>query len=107
MTWAVRVHPKVVKFIDKHLDPGDKVRVLELLDRLVVHGTELGRPYTRHIEGELWELRPQTTRGTYRLLYCLGPKRRFLIVLGMRKGRITRKIKRTARNRVAYFEEET
>ena len=107
MTWTVLVHPKVDKFIDKHLDPEDKVRVLELFDRLEVHGPKLGRPSTRHIENELWELRPQTTRGTYRLLYCLVPKRRFLIVLGMRKGRITKKIKQTARNRVAYFEEET
>jgi phage-related protein len=107
MTWEVRVHPQVEKFIDKHLDPGDRVRVLELLDRPAMHGTKLGRPYTRRIERELWELRPQTTRGTYRLLYCLVPQRRFLIVHGMRKRKITKKIKRTARNRVAYFEEET
>jgi hypothetical protein len=106
MTWTVQIHPKVEKFIEKHLSPEDKVRVLELFDRLETYGTELGRPYTRQIEADLWELRPQTARGTWRFLYFLVPGRRFLIVLGMRKGRITKEIKQSARNRLANFEKE-
>jgi len=26
MTWIVKIHPKVIKFIDKHLAPEDRVR---------------------------------------------------------------------------------
>jgi len=43
------------------MSPEDKVRVLDLFDRLATYGTQLGWPYTRQIEGKLWELRPQTT----------------------------------------------
>lgn len=105
MTWTVQIHPRVDKFIDKHLTPEDKVRVLALFDQLAVHGTNLKKPYTRQIERDLWELRPQTARGTWRFLYFYVPVRRFCIVVGMRKGRITKEVKRTARGRLAYFEE--
>jgi len=107
MTWTVEIHPKVIKFIDKHLAPEDRVRVDELFLRLETYGTDLGRPYTRQIEGTLWELRPQTARGSWRFLYFLVPRRQFLIVVAMRKGRITRRIKQTAHSRLAYFVEET
>ncbi len=53
MTWTVEIHPKVIKFIDKHLAPEDRVRVDELFLRLETYGTDLGRPYTRQIEGTL------------------------------------------------------
>ena len=104
--WTINIHPQVGKFIDKHLSPEDKVRVIDLFDRLKTYGTELGRPYTRQIEGKLWEARPQTTRGTWRFLYIVVPERRFCVVVGMRKrARIDAKVKRTAWGRLSYFEE--
>ena len=106
MDWTVGIHPQVTKFIDKHLSPEDKVRVLDLFDRLKTYGVQLGRPYTRQIEGKLWELRPQHTRGVWRFLYIVAPERCFCIVVAMRKrARIDRKIKRTAWARLAYFDE--
>ncbi len=106
MNWTVGIHPQVMKFIDKHLSPEDKVRVLDLFDRLKTYGIELGWPYTRQIEGKLWELRPQHTRGTYRFLYIAAPGESFLVVMAMRKrARIDEKIKRTAWGRLAYFDE--
>jgi mRNA-degrading endonuclease RelE of RelBE toxin-antitoxin system len=39
MTWKVHIHPQVIKFIEKHLSPEDKVRVLDLFDRLETYGT--------------------------------------------------------------------
>lgn len=83
--WNVILHSQVVKFLDKHLSAEDKVRVLDLFERLEVYGTGLGWPYTRQIEGKLWELRPQTTRGSWRFLYILVPDRRFCVVVAMRK----------------------
>ncbi len=105
MIWTVEVHPKDVKFIQRKLAPDDQVSIQLLFEQLELHGTELNRPYTRQIERELWELRPQHTIGTWWFLYVLDSSRRFLIVVGMRKGKITRKLKKTARQRVAYFEE--
>jgi len=47
MNWTVSIHPQVIKFVNKHLSPEDRVRVLDLFDRLETYGTQLGRPYTR------------------------------------------------------------
>ena len=107
MTWTVSIHPQVIKFVDKSLSPEDKVRVLDLFDRLATYGTQLGWPYTRQIDGKLWELRPQTTLGTWRFLYFVAPERRFLIVVAMRKrARIDTKVKQTAQGRLTYFDSE-
>lgn len=106
MGWKVSIHPQVIKFIDKHLSAEDKVRVLDLFDRLETYGTDLGWPYTRQIEGKLWELRPQSTRGTWRFLYVIVPERRFLIVVAMRKARIDESTKKMAWERSTYFDEE-
>ena len=106
-TWTVTLHPQVVKFIDRHLAPEDRVRVLDLFARLETYGTVLGRPYTRQVEGKLWELRPQTTRGTWRFLYIIVPERRFCVVAAMRnRGRIDSRLKKTAWGRLAYFDLE-
>jgi phage-related protein len=106
-SWIVSIHPQVIKFIEKHLSPEDQVRVLDLFDRLETYATELGWPYTRQIEGKLWELRPQTTRGTWRFLYIIVPERRFCVVVAMRKrARIDAKVKKTAWGRLAYFDVE-
>ena len=105
MDWTVGIHPQVTKFISKHLSPEDKVRVLDLFDRLKTYGIELGRPYTRQLEGKLWELRPQHTRGTWRFFYIVAPERHFFIVAAMpKRSRIDKKVKRTAWERLAYFE---
>jgi len=107
MVWTVSLHPQVIKFIDKNLSPEDKVRVLDLFDRLASYGTQLGWPYTRQIEGKLWELRPQSTVGTWRFLYFVVPKRHFLIVVAMRKrSQIDAKVRQTAQSRLAYFDGE-
>ena len=106
MTWTVEIHPKVEKFIDKHLEPEDEIRVLTLFERLEDQGTGLGDPHTRQIEGKLWELRPKTARGSWPFLYVTMPGRLFCVVVGMpHRRRITQEVKRTAYNRSAYCEE--
>ena len=105
--WTVVVHPQVIKFVDKHLSAEDRVRVLDLFERLESYGTDLGWPYTRQLEGKLWELRPQTTLGAWRFLYILVPDRRFCVVVALRKReRIDTKIKKVAWERLSYFDVE-
>lgn len=105
--WTIVLHPQVIKFVDKHLSAEDKVRVLDLFERLEVYGTELGWPYTRQVEGKLWELRPQTTRGSWRFLYILVPDRRFCVVVAMRKrDKIDTEIRKLAWDRLAGLDLE-
>ena len=54
---------------------------LRVLDLLREFGPRLPMPYARHIEGDLWELRP----GAGRLFYFLYTGRRFIILHGYRK----------------------
>ena len=37
-------------------------KIFEYLDVLTHHGTRAGQPYVKHIEGDLWELRPLADR---------------------------------------------
>lgn len=37
-------------------------KILTYIKELEKHGTRLGYPFVRHIEGDLWELRPLSTR---------------------------------------------
>ena len=57
------------------LSPRDKVKVSNTLRLLEEFGTALAMPHARHIEGKLWELRPDNNR----LFYCLFLYRTFRI----------------------------
>lgn len=37
-------------------------KIFEYLEILAQHGTRVGQPYVKHIEGDLWELRPMADR---------------------------------------------
>jgi phage-related protein len=37
-------------------------KIVEYLELLEKHGTRLGEPYVKHIEGDIWELRPLSNR---------------------------------------------
>ena len=74
-------HSSVAEFIREVPAPGraQTARYLQLLQR---SGPQLGMPYTRHVQGKVWELRP----GRYRLLYFAGASRRFIVLHVFRKN---------------------
>ena len=37
-------------------------KIIEYLELLEKHGTRLGEPHVKHIEGDIWELRPLSNR---------------------------------------------
>lgn len=37
-------------------------KILDYIDMLSEHGTQISEPYIKHIEGEIWELRPLRDR---------------------------------------------
>jgi len=95
----------VKDFIDS-LDPRSKARVARTLDLLEEFGTELGMPYARHIEGQLWELRARHGRNRYRIIYFLATGRMFVLLHGFTKkgGPVPRSdIEIAARRRDSYL----
>ena len=72
----------VLEFLE-HAAPGDFAASLRLIDLLKEFGTGLGPPYCKHVEGDLWELRPRSIR----LFYFAGAGRRFVIVHAYHKKR--------------------
>ena len=44
-------------------------KILEYIEILAEHGTRVGVPYVKHLEGDIWELRP----GNVRILFTLLP----------------------------------
>ena len=40
-------------------------KIMQYLDLLVTFGTGIGEPFTKHIEGDIWELRPTSDRIFY------------------------------------------
>lgn len=51
------------------LNDGEQARIRWLLALLEVHGTQLGMPYSRHVRGQIWELRITSGRRSYRILH--------------------------------------
>jgi phage-related protein len=69
----------VLQFIE-NLQPPEKAKIIWMIDLLEKTGVNLTEPYSKHIEGSLWELKPQRNR----ILYFLN-KRTFVLLHGFRK----------------------
>jgi len=63
------------------LPESEQARITQDIDLLAEFGVALGRPYARHIEGDLWELRP----GPHRVFYCIVTGRRCILLCCYRK----------------------
>lgn len=74
----------VEEFIDS-LDTKSRARVARTLDLLEEFGTELGMPYARHLEKQLWELRVRHSRNQYRVIYYLATGQTFVLLHGFTK----------------------
>ena len=74
----------VQEFIDS-LDAKSKARVARTLDLLEEFGTDLGMPYARHLERQLWELRVRHGRNRYRIIYFLATGQTFVLLHGFTK----------------------
>jgi len=95
----------VEEFIDS-LDAKSKARVARTLDLLEEFGIQLGMPYARHIEKQLWELRIRQARNRYRIIYFIATARTFVLLHGFTKktGAVTRAdIETAARRRHDYL----
>jgi phage-related protein len=71
----------VEEFIDS-LEVKSQARIAKTLDLLEEFGIELGMPYTRYLEKQLWELRIREGRNRYRIIYFLHTERTFILLHG-------------------------
>jgi phage-related protein len=90
----------VAEFIDS-LEASAKARVARTLDLLEEFGIELGMPYAKNLEKQLWELRVRQARNRYRIIYFLASGQTFVLLHGFTKktGPVPRSDLETAQRR--------
>jgi phage-related protein len=74
----------VEEFIDS-LEVKSQARIAKTLDLLEEFGIELGMPYTKYLERQLWELRIRVGRNRYRIIYFLHTEKTFILLHGFSK----------------------
>ena len=74
------------------LDKKTQVRFAWSIEQLRLRNVRARRPLVDHVEGKIWELREESRTNIYRLLYCVAPGRRIVLLHGFQKK--TQKIPR-------------
>jgi phage-related protein len=74
----------VEEFIDS-FEVKSQARIARTLELLEEFGIELGMPYTKHLEKQLWELRIRVGRNRYRIIYFLHTGKTFILLHGFAK----------------------
>ena len=78
-------------------------KIVAYIDLLAEHGTKIGEPVTKHLDGEIWELRPLRDR----ILYFFWKDDNFVLLHHfMKKTQKTpeREIEQAKRNMTDYLE---
>jgi phage-related protein len=90
----------VEEFINS-LEVKSQARIARTLDLLEEFGIELGMPYTKYLEKQLWELRIRVGRNRYRIIYFLHTGKTFILLHGFSKktDAVSRTDIETAKNR--------
>ena len=78
----------VANFIDS-LDRKSSAKVLRDLDLLAEYAPDLHEPYTKHIEGAIWELRSKLASNIYRIFYFIWQGNRIVLLHGFTKKTYT------------------
>jgi len=94
----------VEEFIDR-LDVKSKAKLARTIDLLEQFGADLGMPYARHVEGELWELRTRLGSSQFRIIYSRSGSRTFILLHGFVKktGRMPKRDLKIAKDRWGDF----
>jgi phage-related protein len=74
----------IEEFLDS-LDAMSQARIAKTLDLLEEFGINLGMPYARHLEKQLWELRIRHGKNRYRIIYFLHVGQTFVLLHGFAK----------------------
>ena len=74
----------VGEFLDS-LDQKTLARFRWSLEQLQVRNITAGPPLVRHLEGDLWELREESSTNIYRIIYFFFTGRRIVLLHGFQK----------------------
>ena len=98
----------VADFLDS-LPSKDLAKVLRDIDLLAEYAPDLHEPYTKHMDGPIWELRSKFSSNIYRIFYFIWRDNRLVLLHGF-----TKKTQKTppkeleiARKRYAEYVERT
>jgi phage-related protein len=90
MSWSIEYYKSrnskypVKEFIDS-LEVKSRARIARTLDLLEEFGIELGMPYSKYLEKQLWELRVRHGHNRYRIIYFLPTGKTFILLHGFFK----------------------
>jgi len=59
---------------------GIQARYIQLTERMIIYGANLGMPHTKAMSGGLFELRMKSKEGIGRVLYCTLVDRRIVML---------------------------
>ncbi len=74
----------VAEFFDS-LDGKTRARFRWSLEQLHLQNVRARFPLVRHVEGDLWELREESTTNIYRIIYFFFTGRRIILLHGFQK----------------------
>ena len=80
MTWKLRYHDERLQDAVLALPVGLLARYLQLTDRMVLYGPDLGMPHTRAMGAGLFELRLKSQEGIGRVFYCTLVQRQIVML---------------------------
>ena len=67
------------------LPPKDMAKVFRDIDLLAEYAPNLHEPYTKHIEGPIWELRSKFSSNIYRIFYFIWHGNKLVLLHGFTK----------------------
>ncbi len=70
MVWDIAFYDEKLQRELLQLPPGMLAKLLHYLERIEIHGTNLGMPHTRAMDDGLFELRVKAEEGISRVFYC-------------------------------------
>jgi phage-related protein len=74
----------VEEFLD-NLDIKTRARFRWSMEQLRVRNVQAREPLVRHLEGDLWELREESSTNIYRIVYFFFTERRIVFLHGFQK----------------------
>lgn len=74
----------VAEFLDT-LPPKDMAKVFRGIDLLAEFAPDLHEPYTKHIDGPIWELRSKFSSNIYRIFYFIWRDNKLVLLHGFTK----------------------
>lgn len=74
----------VAEFLDT-LPPKDMAKVFRDIDLLAEFAPDLYEPYTKHIDGPIWELRSKFSSNIYRIFYFIWRDNKLVLLHGFTK----------------------